>query len=349
MKWRALKYLIAFTFPATVWISFNLEGWICFLPLLYAFGIIPALEFFTKNDTSNLDPLEAEVMAADKIYDLLLYLTIPVQYFLLIYFFSFVSIEKTSYLTLIGRTIAMGLMCGIFGINIAHELGHRNSAEERFLAKALLLTSLYLHFYIEHNRGHHRNVATPDDPATARVNENVYFFWMRTIALSYLSAWHIEAARLKKINLPVISFKNQMLIFQLIQFGLLIIVGLYFGSKTLICFLIAAFIGIILLETVNYVEHYGLMRSKRDDGKYEKVMHTHSWNSNHLIGRVMLFELSRHSDHHYKASKPYQLLNHWDESPQMPTGYPGMMLLSLIPPLWFTVMNRRLKQFKSAQ
>jgi alkane 1-monooxygenase len=340
---------MAFTFPATVWISFNSEGWICFLPLLYAFGIIPGLEFFTKNDTSNLDPLEAEIVSADKIYDLIIYLTIPVQYFLLIYFFNIVSIEKTTYLTLIGRTIAMGLMCGIFGINIAHELGHRNSGEERFLAKALLLTSLYLHFYIEHNRGHHRNVATPDDPATARVNENVYFFWMRTIALSYLSAWQIEAARLKKLNLRVISFKNQMLIFQLIQLCLLIIVGLYFGSKTLICFLIAAFIGIILLETVNYVEHYGLMRSKREDGKYEKVLHTHSWNSNHLIGRVMLFELSRHSDHHYKASKPYQLLNHWDESPQMPTGYPGMMILSLIPPLWFMVMNKRLKQFQSAQ
>jgi alkane 1-monooxygenase len=140
-----------------------------------------------------------------------------------------------------------------------------------------------------------------------------------------------------------------MLVFQLIQFAFLCLVGWYFGSKTLICFLIAALIGIILLETVNYVEHYGLLRSKSEDGKYEKVLHTHSWNSNHLIGRVMLFELSRHSDHHYKASKPYQLLNHWNESPQMPTGYPGMMILSLIPPLWFNVMNKRLRKYKGNQ
>lgn len=349
MKWRALKYLMAFTFPVTVWISFNSSGWICYLPLVYAFGIIPALEFFTKNDTSNLDPLEAEVVGSDKIYDLILYLTIPIQYFLLIYFLNITSIEKTSYLTLIGKTISMGLMCGIFGINIAHELGHRNSAEERFLAKALLLTSLYMHFYIEHNRGHHRNVATPDDPATARVNENVYFFWIRTIILSFVSAWNIETTRLKKQNSSVFSFKNQMLVFQIIQLILLFLIGWYFGFKTLICFLIAALIGIILLETVNYVEHYGLMRSKREDGKYEKVLHIHSWNSNHLLGRVMLFELSRHSDHHYKASKPYQLLNHWDESPQMPTGYPGMMILSLIPPLWFRVMNKRLRIYKNLQ
>ncbi len=349
MRWRALKYLLAFTFPITVWISFNSTGWITFLPLFYAFGIIPSLEFFTKNDTYNLDPLEVEVVGSDKIYDLILYLTIPIQYLLLVYFFNIVSIEKSSYLTLIGRTISMGLMCGIFGINIAHELGHRNSKEERFLSKALLLTSLYLHFYIEHNRGHHRNVATLKDPATARVNENVYFFWIRTIVLSYLSAWHIEASRLRKQNQPVFSLKNQMLIFQLIQFALLILIGWYFGSKTLICFLIAALIGIILLETVNYVEHYGLLRSKSEDGKYEKVLHTHSWNSNHVLGRVMLFELSRHSDHHYKASKPYQLLNHWNESPQMPTGYPGMMILSLIPPLWFNVMNKRLRKYKGNQ
>jgi alkane 1-monooxygenase len=133
-----------------------------------------------------------------------------------------------------------------------------------------------------------------------------------------------------------------MLRFQLIQLGFVILVWWFFGTFATIAFLIAAFIGILLLETVNYIEHYGLSRNKTKSGYYERPQPNHSWNSDHQMGRLLLFELSRHSDHHYKASRKYQILKYHDDAPQMPTGYPGMMLLALVPPLWFYIMDPRL-------
>jgi alkane 1-monooxygenase len=161
---------------------------------------------------------------------------------------------------------------------------------------------------------------------------------------SYLSAWKIANREMEKLGLPKWNFRNEMLQAHFIQGALLLLIYLLFGLPTLGYFLIAATIGILLLETVNYIEHYGLSRKQVAEGKYERAMPAHSWNSNHVIGRMMLFELSRHSDHHYLASRKYQVLRHHDDAPQMPTGYPGMMLLALVPPLWFYVMNRRIKK-----
>jgi alkane 1-monooxygenase len=134
----------------------------------------------------------------------------------------------------------------------------------------------------------------------------------------------------------------------LIEFSFVFFVYLMFDIRGFAGFLAASFIGILLLETVNYIEHYGLLRKANAEGRYERVMPKHSWNSNHVYGRLLLFELSRPSDHHYKASTPYQLLDHIDEAPQMPTGYPGMMLLALVPPLFFSVMNRRVDKLQQA-
>jgi alkane 1-monooxygenase len=224
-------------------------------------------------------------------------------------------------------------------------LGHRVKKGEQFLAKALLLTSLYMHFFIEHNKGHHKRVATPDDPSSARLGEPVYFFYFRSILLSYLSAWHIAAKDVQKKGGGLLQ--NEMLQFQAIQIAFVLLIYFVFGGWTTVLFILAAAQGILLLETVNYIEHYGLQRKAIADGKYERALPAHSWNSNHVIGRVMLFELSRHSDHHYMASRKYQVLRHHDDSPQMPTGYPGMMLLSLVPPIWFYVMNKKVKQLQS--
>lgn len=142
------------------------------------------------------------------------------------------------------------------------------------------------------------------------------------------------------------ELKNEMVQAHIIQMGLLLLIYFVFGLEVLGYFLTAATMGILLLETVNYIEHYGLSRKRIGEGKYERAMPAHSWNSNHVIGRLMLFELSRHSDHHYLASRKYQLLKHYEDAPQMPTGYPGMMLLSLIPPTWFWVMNKKVKSFQ---
>jgi alkane 1-monooxygenase len=310
--------------------------------------MIPLIELFTKGSTANLSKIEEELEKENKVYDWMLYGLVPLQYLIMVYFLIQVSNESLPLSYKIGATTAYGMACGILGINAAHELGHRPTKHEQFMSKLLLLSTLYMHFFIEHNRGHHKNVSTDEDPASSRYGETVYAFYVRTILGSYSSAWHIESERLKKKNLAFWSINNEMMVYQWVQLILLVLIGIIFGLKTLLFFIVGAFIGILLLETVNYIEHYGLKRKKKGD-TYERTMPIHSWNSNHPLGRLILLELSRHSDHHYMASRKYQILRHFDESPQMPTGYPGMLLLSLGPPLWFKVMHQRIDRYKQTQ
>jgi len=304
------------------------------------------MEIFIKPDPSNLGAAEEELAKKNRGYDVLLYVVVAAQYFALYIFLDGMKNDTLQWHEIIGRVWVMGMLCGVFGINVGHELGHRVNKFEQTLAKALLLTSLYMHFFTEHNKGHHKRVATREDPSSARYGEMVYFFYFRTVILSYFSAWHIANEETKKKGRPVLSFYNEMVLFTIIQIAFVALIFFVFGWLVTIYFLIAALIGILLLETVNYIEHYGLQRKSTADGKYEMAMPEHSWNSDHVIGRLMLFELSRHSDHHYLASRKYQVLRHHDNAPQMPTGYPGMMILSLLPPAWFFVMNRRIKRLQ---
>jgi alkane 1-monooxygenase len=347
MPVRALKYFSPVTVYILAILSFSFTGWVTCIAMFYAWILIPLSELFIRPDEKNLDDTEAEIAKADKGYDYLLYFFVVLQYATLIYFlFVMKDTGALSWWEIAARVATMGLLCGTFGINIGHELGHRVHLFEQFLAKAALLTSLYMHFKIEHNKGHHKKVGTPDDPASARYNEPVYIFYFRTIIFSYLSAWRIANDEMRKENRPVLNFKNEMVQAHIIQFLFVGAVYYFFGGMVTLYYLGAALIGILLLETVNYIEHYGLQRKQVEEGKYERTMPRHSWNSNHIIGRLMLFELSRHSDHHYLASKKYQLLQHHDESPQLPTGYPGSMILSLFPPAWFFVMNRKIKRLQ---
>ncbi len=344
---RPLKYLTPFTIFATVWISFNNTGILTFLPVFYGFVVIPLIELFIKPRTENLSSAEEELAKADKTYDLILYISVPLQYFFLFTFLRSFTHQPTDLTGMIGRTISMGMLCGVFGINVAHELGHRVNKVEQALAKLLLLTSQYIHFFIEHNKGHHKNVATQDDPSSARYNESVFAFYPRTIFNGYLSAWKIANTDQKKKGRVTFNFRNEMLQAQILQLLLLLLIFFVFGWKIMLFYLGAAFIGIMMLENVNYIEHYGLSRNKSASGQYERAMPHHSWNSNHILGRLMLFELSRHSDHHYLASRKYQILRHHDHAPQMPTGYPGMMLLAHIPPVWFKIMNRKIADLQA--
>jgi len=239
-------------------------------------------------------------------------------------------------------TLSVGIVLGA-GINVAHELGHKKGKLEQLIAKLILLPNLYMHFIIEHNRGHHVHIATPEDPATSRKGEMIYTFWLRSSIFSYISAWKLEAKRLKKENKSIVSLSNEMIVFQLIQISYLALIFAFFGMTVMLFSIAIAIVGFLLLETINYIEHYGLVRSKLPNGRYERVDMRHSWNSNHEIGRIVLYELTRHSDHHFKANRKYQVLRHHDESPQLPLGYPGSMLMSFLPPLWFYVMNRKLK------
>jgi len=348
MQLKFLKYILPFLFFFGAWRSFNSFGWTIWLPVIAAFFIIPVLELFIKPDPSNMNAAEEEMARKSRIYDILLYFVVAFQYFALYQFLVSMRNDTLDWYETAGRIAVMGLLCGTFGINVGHELGHRVNRFEQTLAKALLLTSLYMHFFTEHNKGHHKRVATPEDPSSARYGEPVYTFYFRTIIMSYLSAWHIANDEVKKKGKAVLSLYNEMIQFQLIQVAFVGVIWYFFGGLVTVYFLAAALIGILLLETVNYIEHYGLQRKQIAEGRYERALPVHSWNSDHVIGRIMLFELSRHSDHHYLASRKYQVLRHHDNSPQMPTGYPGMIILSLVPPLWFYVMNKRIKKSQSA-
>ncbi|WP_108804611.1 alkane 1-monooxygenase [Aquimarina sp. Aq107] len=337
---KDLKYISAYTIPVVAFLSIWLQGIYTYLTPVYVFGLIPFLELFTSKSSENLEENLRLSKSKKRLFDWLLYINLPLIYSILFYAIYTVTNNELSMSEIVGIIISTGIVLGANGINVGHELGHRFT-NERFIAKALLLPSLYMHFYIEHNFGHHQKAATTEDPATAKYNQPVYLFWITSVIGQYISAWKIQIKLLSKNNVSFFSFTNDM-------FWYLIITTLYLGSIYIFFDLYGFYvaissgaIGFLLLETINYIEHYGLKRNKNSSGRYERVREIHSWNSNHLLGRILLFELTRHSDHHYRASKKYQILDHHDNSPQLPFGYPTSMVIALLPPLWFILMNKR--------
>ena len=341
---RIIKYLAGFTIPFSAFLSVYFGGAWAFLTPVYAFILVAGIEVMLPVNSKNLSLMEEEMAKKDFLYDILLYLNVPVQYGILYFFLSDIYGGDNSWWELTGKTITMGICCGVIGINVAHELGHRKSKFEQILSKTLLLSSLYMHYIIEHNKGHHKRVSTDEDPASSRLNESIYHFFPRTLFGSIRSAWQIELKELSQKNKKTFSVHNEMLLFALIEILFLLLIYLKFGLLSLILFTIAALLGILLLESVNYIEHYGLRRRKLPSGNYERVQPWHSWNSDHILGRVMLYELTRHSDHHYLASRKYQVLRHLDEAPQLPAGYPAMIILSLLPQVFFKIMNPRVNK-----
>lgn len=342
------KYLIAYLLPAAAITGLYLGGWSVWLTVIIGFVLIPTLEMIIPKSDKNDDEATEIKKTESVFFDILLYLNLPLLYFILFYYLQKITGGGLTTNEYVGMTLSTGICLGVMGINVAHELGHRTNPFERIMAKMLLLPNNYMHFIIEHNRGHHKNVSTPLDPASSAYNEIIYLFYVRTIIGSYLSAWNLEKMRLERAGFPVWSIQNEMIRFALVQLSFAAGITAIFGLRGLAFYLIASLLGILLLETVNYVEHYGLRRKELEPGIYEKVKPTHSWNSDHELGRVFLYELTRHSDHHYKAQRKYQILRHFDESPQLPMGYPGCMVMALIPPLWFAVMNPRVKAIQAA-
>ncbi len=339
---KDLKYLAAFTIPISALIGLLLKGGWLYLTPIYAFIIIPVLELLLPENHLNYSPSDKSNRLKNKLFDWLLLINLPVVFIILILGLQLVISHQLLAFEFIGLVSSVGIVLGVNGINVGHELGHRQQTYERFLGKALLLPSLYMHFYIEHNFGHHLHAATKEDPATAAYNQSVYSFWVTSVFRQYVSSWRIQVKLLKKQKLSFLSMKNDMFWYIVIQTLYLITVYVLFGAKGLLFALLVAVVGFLLLETVNYIEHYGLRRLKTESGRYERVKEVHSWNSNHVVGRIVLYELTRHSDHHFKSSKKYQVLECHEDSPQMPFGYPTSMVLSLFPPLWFSIMNKRI-------
>ena len=256
-------------------------------------------------------------------------------------FLVFTKIQAREYALyeLIGMGLSAGILLATNGINVAHELGHRKPYFERFMSKLLYMPCLYMHFYIEHNFGHHLHVGTPEDGATAKYNQNLYSFWWSSVTKQYFGAWKRQLDLLKAQKKSFLSLKNDVFWYHFIQAGYLFSVYFLFSPKVLVFAVAVGILSFLFLETINYIEHYGLRRSKLPSGRYERVQPHHSWNSNFNIGRIVLYELTRHSDHHFKASKKYQVLDSHEKSPTLPMGYPASILLSLLPPLWFYVIN----------
>lgn len=341
---KDLKYLAALTLPLTALIGLYLKDYWAFLTPVYAFVIIPLFELLLPQDNHNYIDQEREERKEKRLFDWMLYLNVPIVFGLLWMMLNAVAFHAHSAVEIVGLIFSMGIVLGTNGINVAHELGHRSTGAERLLGKLLLLPSLYMHFYIEHNFGHHAHAATKEDPATARFNQSVFSFWITSVSRQYISAWKIQRSLLTAENTSFLSIKNDMLWYVLFQSTYLMLVYFVFGPMALLFAIIAGILGFLLLETVNYIEHYGLARQKNPSGRYERMREVHSWNSNHVVGRIVLYELTRHSDHHYKSSKKYQLLDNHDHAPQMPFGYPTSMVIALVPSLWFKIMNPRVPQ-----
>lgn len=334
------KYTAAYIIPGLFFLSIGWGGWMAYSVVVFSFVIVPLLELLISPDPANLSEEQREKRLSNQLFDVLLYLNLPIVFGAIVAFA--LNFDAMQVYERVGFTFSLGILMGGNGINVAHELGHRKKKWERVLGQILLMPSLYMHFYIEHNRGHHNRVGTLEDPATARRGETIFAFWWRSILQGARHAWVLEKYRLHQSGRSAWSLSNMMLWYFFIQACYLTIVYILFGPEILLALVISAFISILLLECINYVEHYGLMRSELENGRYERVSSSHSWNSNHRLGRIILYELTRHSDHHYRASKKYQVLDHQDQSPQLPYGYPTSIILSLLPPIWFSIMDERI-------
>jgi len=305
------------------------------------FVLFPLLDVAIGMDAENPPDSVIKWLEQDRYYRWCTYVFIPVQYAGLVFACWLWAYGGLSTVDSIGLALTMAMVSGI-AINTAHELGHKRDDLEKWLSKVALAQSGYGHFFIEHNRGHHVRVATPEDPASARLGESFWAFLPRTVAGSLSSAWGLEKVRLGRGGHSAFSIHNDIVQAWTMTVGLFAVLTIAFGWVVLPYLLLQAVLGFSLLEVVNYLEHYGLMRQKKDDGRYERCRPEHSWNSNNVASNVLLYHLQRHSDHHANPTRRYQALRHVDEAPQLPTGYAGMILLAWFPPLWRRVMDRRL-------
>ena len=302
--------------------------------------IIPLLDWVFGTDRSNPPDWAVEQLAEDRYYRWCTFLFLPLQYAGLVFACWVVTTRGLSLVDQFGYALTVGTVAGV-AINTAHELGHKSVKTERRLAKLALAQSGYGHFYVEHNRGHHNRVATPEDPASSRLGETFWEFLPRTVVGSARSAWELEARRLRAQGKRVWSTDNDVLTAWAMTVVLFAGLTAAFGVKILPFLVVQAVFGFSLLEVVNYLEHYGLMRQKDANGRYERCQPEHSWNSNHVASNVILYQLERHSDHHAHPTRRYQALRHFNDAPQLPSGYGLMLGLAYLPPVWRRVMDHR--------
>jgi len=316
------------------------ELWLL-LPLFLNFGLGPIIDWTLGEDRNN--PPDAVVMQLDqdRYYRRLTYATVPLHFVTLVGASWYASTQGLTVWGLIGLAVVAGMTSGL-AINTGHELGHKNSKIEKLLAKLVLAVPAYGHFTIDHNLGHHRNVSTPGDPASARMGESIYKFAVREIPGALKEAWTIERDRLQRRERSFWHPNNQILQSYYLTALLNIALIIWLGWVMVPFLLLHHASAYWQLTSANYIEHYGLLREQDENGKYERCEPRHSWNSNHVFSNLVLFHLERHSDHHKNPLRRYQALRHFDDAPQLPNGYFGVYLMAYVPVLWFRVMDKRL-------
>ncbi len=349
VRWKDRKrylWLLGLVVPllplrANQWLDHG--GWMdifWFSGPIWILVMIPLLDTIFGTDESNPPDWAVAELVQDRYYRWCTYLYVPLQYVALVYACWIVGTGDLAWWQTLGYALTVGTVGGV-AINTAHELGHKSEKVERVLSKVALAQSGYGHFYVEHNRGHHNRVATPEDPASSRLGESFWAFLPRTVVGSVQSAWRLEAKRLRGQGKKVWSRHNDVLTAWALSVVLFAGLAVAFGPTVLPFLLVQAVFGFSLLEVVNYIEHYGLLRQQDANGRYERCNPQHSWNANHVASNVILYNLERHSDHHAHPTRRYQALRHFEESPQLPSGYGLMLGLAYLPPVWRRVMDRR--------
>lgn len=321
--------------------------WLWFFLAFFYIGL-PILDYCFGEDRQN--PPEAAVPELEnaKYYRVITYLLVPIIAFGFLFNVIFLATHDLAPLHWIAVALTTGALLG-FGLNLGHEMGHKKRKLDQVLALFTLSLGGYGHFSIEHNRGHHRDVATPEDPATSRLGEHIYEFMLREIPGAFKRAWTLEAERLQRKGLSRLHYSNEILQGGLMTLTLYAALIALYGLPMVPVLAVVAFWGAFQLTSANYIEHYGLLRKKLPNGQYERCAPHHSWNSNHLVSNLVVFQLQRHSDHHANPARSYQSLRDFPELPSLPSGYFGMFILAYIPPLWFAVMNPRLLKVAGQQ
>ncbi|MEM8791613.1 MAG: alkane 1-monooxygenase [Pseudomonadota bacterium] len=344
---HALPFALAYLMIPSIVIGGVYGGWYLSLPFIVGWGIVPVLDRLTGLNIRNLDPtLEDKDLVWHRAVTLV---WVPAQMALIVW--SLWWIGTTDHLS--GWEIAVfalgvGVATGGTGITFAHELIHQKPKWERLMGDLLLISTSYGHFATEHVFGHHITVATPKDPASARRGESFQAFFARTVLGGIASAWEIDANRLARRGRPVWHSSNPFWRYGLGWLAFLVLGYVLAGWVGVGFFLLQSFMAIYELEAVNYIEHYGLTREYKGNGKFERVHPHHSWNASQKISNWFLINLQRHSDHHFRPSRRYPVLQHYpeDEAPQLPLGYAAMIFMALVPPLWFAVMNKRVDAWR---
>jgi alkane 1-monooxygenase len=341
-------YLLVFVIPALMPVA----GWLAthtarpdvaaWFPMFFLFVLLPLADYALGRDSANpVDAAEIERLEAERWYRALTLACVPVQLALIAWStWMFVALPF-SWVGALGWVLSQGVISGVLGINVAHELIHKRGRLEQAAGGVLLASVGYATFKVEHVRGHHVHVSTPADTSSAPFGSSSWRFVARALVANPANGWRLEARRMHALGLSWWHWRNELVWWSALTLAFAGVLGFAFGPMGVVFFALQALGAATSLEIINYIEHYGLERRRLPDGRYERTTHHHSWNSNYLLSNLMLFQLQRHSDHHEHARRHYQALVHHDDSPQLPGGYSAMFVLALVPPLWRRIIDPR--------